>query len=241
MSDMKNIKVNPNFTVQKISIPGTLLHVMIIDEFLLNTDAVTHFAHNIAYFNPMFADSTLFPGVRDKMPMPYTRLLQDFFEEIILPDIKPESSYQSHFQSSLLSLVTCAPSQLAVNQKMPHVDSCNSSDYAFVHYLSSKEFGGTSFYCYKKRNLIEFTQDKKSILPEIISNVTDRPNDHSGYITSSTSLFEKILSVEAKFNRLIIYPANVLHSAHLSSPDSYCGDINQGRLSISSFASITNR
>jgi len=240
MTDMKHIKVNPNYTVQKISIPGTTLHLTIIDEFLLDTDAVIHFAHNIAYFNPMFADSTLFPGVRDKMPMPYSRLLKCFFEEIVLPDITPESSYQVHFHNSLLSLVTCPPSKLAVNQKMPHVDSCRSGDYAFVHYLSSKEFGGTNFYCYKPRDLIEFTEDKKNILSEIISNVTNSTNDHSGYITNSTSLFENILSVEAKFNRLIIYPANVLHSANLSSPNSYCGDINQGRLSISSFASITN-
>ncbi|WP_033095546.1 DUF6445 family protein [Colwellia psychrerythraea] len=235
---MKNIKVNPDYSLQKLSIPGTSLHVLVIDEFLFNTDAVTHFAHNIAYFKPMFADNTLFPGMRDKMPMPYTRLLKHFFETFILPDTRPESCYQTSFYSSLLSLVTCEPSLLTVNQKMPHVDSCHNDDYAFVHYLSSQELGGTSFYCYKPKKLVQFQQEHKSVLPEIVAKVTDSQGDHDGYITESTSLFEKILTIDAKFNRLVIYPANVLHSANLASSNNYCGDLNQGRLSISSFASI---
>ncbi|WP_033083579.1 DUF6445 family protein [Colwellia psychrerythraea] len=238
---MKNIKVNPDYNLQRIPIPGTPLHAIVVDEFLFNTDTVTHFAHNIAYFNPMFSDNTLFPGMRDKMPMPYTRLLKCFFEKIILPKIKTQSSYQSNFHSSLLSLVTCPPSELAINQKMPHVDSCNNDDYAFVHYFSAQSLGGTSFYCYKPKQLIEFKQEHKPVLPEMITQVTNSPNDHLSYITASTSLFDQILTIEAKFNRLVIYPANVLHSANLTSPNSYCGDINRGRLSISSFASITNR
>ncbi|MBU2869219.1 hypothetical protein KO502_00765 [Colwellia sp. E2M01] len=237
---MKYIKVNPNYKMQKIPLPGTDLHIILIDEFLFNTDPITHFAHNIAYFNPVYFDNTQFPGMRDKMPMPYTRLLKSFFESVLLPEFRPLSSNQTHFHSSLLSLVSCLPSTLTVNQKMPHVDSCDNNDYAFVHYLSSQELGGTSFYRYKPKNLTEFHQEHKSVLPEMITEVANHPNEHSGYITSSTNLFEQILTVEAKVNRLVIYPANVLHSANLISQNSYCGDINLGRLSISSFASITN-
>jgi hypothetical protein len=237
---MKNIKVNPDYKLQRVPIPGTSLHAFVIDKFIFNMDAVLHFALNIAYFKPMFSDNTLFPGMRDKMPMPYTRLLKCFFEKLILPELKVQSSYQSNFHSSLLSLVTCPPSDLAVNQKMPHVDSCNSNDYAFVHYLSSQSHGGTSFYCYKPKQLIELKSEHKPVLTEMITKVSYSPEEHSSYITSSTSIFEKILTVEAKFNRLVIYPANVLHSANLASKKSYCGDMNQGRLSISSFASISN-
>jgi hypothetical protein len=123
---------------------------------------------------------------------------------------------------------------------MPHVDSCNDGDFAFVHYLSPKELGGTSFYCYKPKSIIEFKQKDKFVLNDMIEDVTNSPEDHKNYITSSTSLFEQILTIEAKVNRLIIYPANVLHSANLISPASYSGDLNKGRLSISSFASIRN-
>jgi hypothetical protein len=236
---MKHIKANPKLTIQKVSLPGTSLHVFIVDDFLSDTASVINFAHNIAYLNPMFADNTLFPGMRDKMPMPYTRLLKHFFEEMLLPIIAPKKSLDTVFHSSLLSLVTCQPSALSVNQKMPHVDSCNDVDYAFVHYFSSKELGGTSFYRYKPQNLIELKQENKDILPEMITQVKNNPNDHGSYITSSTSLFEQVLTVEAKVNRLVIYPANILHSANLTTKKSYCGDINEGRLSVSSFASIS--
>jgi hypothetical protein len=235
---MKNLKINPALTIKKVLIPNTTLSVYIIDNFLLCTESVVHFAHNIAYFNPMFADKTLFPGMRDKMPIPYTRVLKKTFDERILPELRPNESFDSQFHSSLLSLVSCKPNALTVNQKMPHVDSCNDIDYAFVHYLSSKELGGTSFYCYKPKKLIELKEEHKSVLPEMMTKVKNSPNDHNNYITKSTSLFEQILTVEAKINRLVIYPANVLHSANLISENSYCGDLYQGRLSISSFASI---
>jgi hypothetical protein len=236
---MKDITINPNYKLQKFQIPGTSSYLIIIDEFLLDTQPIINFANNIAYFNPMFADKTLFPGMRDKMPMPYTRLLKSFFEESILPKIKGDAEYQSHFHGSLLSLVNCDPVDLRANQKMPHVDSCNSSDFAFVHYFSAKELGGTSFYRYKPQKIIQFTQDEKDILVEMLNDVISTPEEHSTYITGSTSVFDEVFSVEAKVNRLVIYPANVLHSANLISPRSYCGDIKEGRLSISSFASIS--
>ncbi len=236
---MNNLKVNPKFQLTKVPLSGTSLHILVVDNFIDDIGSINNFAKNIAYFNPMFSDNTLFPGVRDKMPKPYTRLLHTFFEEHLLKELTTNPS-SSIFHSSLLSLVTCKPSSLAINQKMPHVDSCNDGDFAFVHYLSPKELGGTSFYSYKPKSLIEFKQKDRLVLNDMIEDVTNSPEDHKNYITSSTSLFEQILTIEAKINRLIIYPANILHSANLISPASYSGDLNKGRLSISSFATIRN-
>ncbi|MBU2894280.1 hypothetical protein KO495_13250 [Colwellia sp. D2M02] len=238
---MKNLRVNPDYTLNKVTISDSDVSVLVIDNFLFNSDAIMHFAHNIAYFNPMFSDNTLFPGMRDKMPAPYTRLLKAFFDNILLKEIKPDAVYQSSLNKSLLSLVTCPPTDLSANQKMPHVDSCNDDDYAFVHYLSGQALGGTSFYRYKPKNLIAFTQQHQAVVPEMLEKVTQSPEEHASYITQSTSLFEQVLTIDAQPNRLIIYPANILHSANLVSNESYCGDINQGRLSISSFASITTK
>ena len=238
IQNMKNLKVNPNFQLTKVPLPGTSLSILVVDDFISDISTIENFAKNIAYFNPMFADNTFFPGMRDKMPKPYTRLLHTFFDEHLLSKLTTCLPSSSIFHSSLLSLVTCPPASLSVNQKMPHVDSCNEGDFAFVHYLSPKELGGTSFYCFKPKSLIEFKQKDKLVLNDMISQVTSSPKEHSNYITSSTSLFEQILTIDAKINRLIIYPANILHSANLTSKESYSGDIENGRLSISSFASI---
>jgi hypothetical protein len=235
---MKNLNINSSFQLTKIPLPGTSLNILVVDDFIKDINIIENFAKNTAYFNPMFTDNTLFPGMRDKMPKPYTRLLHTFFEEHLLSELTTRVSSSSIFHSSLLSLVTCTPSLLSVNQKMPHVDSCNESDFAFVHYLSPKELGGTSFYCFKPKSMIEFKPKDKLVLNDMITQVTNSPEDHASYITSSTSLFEQILTIDAKINRLIIYPANILHSANLITKESYSGDIEKGRLSISSFASI---
>lgn len=235
---MKNLKINPNLTIKKIIIPGTSLHAYIIDNFLLNTDSVMNFAHNLAYFNPMFSDNSFYPGIRDNMPLPYKNLLKAFFDTKILPEILNRDDINSTFHKCLLSLITCQPSKLIYDQKVPHIDSCDSRDYAFVHYLSDEELGGTSIYKYKPKNLIEFNEEHKSVLSEITSEVEKCLEEHQGYITGTTSLFEQTLNINAQFNRLVIYQGNLLHSANIISAESYCSDPKKGRLSIASFASI---
>lgn len=234
---MKNLALNPKFKIKKVNIPNTELYAYIIDDFILNTNSIMHFAQNIAYFNPTFSDNSYYPGVRDNMPLPYGRLLKKFFEEYILPKFINEAG-TINLHKCLLSLVACRPNQLTIDQKMPHIDSYNNKDFAFVHYLSGKELGGTSIYKYKPRNKTEITVADKKILDEMLIEVANYPEEHRGYITQSTPLFEQVLNIEAKFNRLVIYQGNLLHSANLDSPLSYCGDKRTGRLSISSFGSL---
>ena len=121
---------------------------------------------------------------------------------------------------------------------MPHVDSCKSSEYAFVHYLSGQELGGTSIYRYIPKNIVELNEQDEVILDDMLNEVSSKSNEHNGYITESTSLFEQVLKVEAKFNRLVIYQGNLLHGDNLTSKESYSGDTANGRFSITSFASI---
>ncbi|BAJ00992.1 DUF6445 family protein [Shewanella violacea] len=235
---MKDIKLNPDLRINKVKIPGTSLYVVIVDEFLLDTSSVMNFAHNIAYFNPMFSDNSFYPGIRDNMPLPYMRLLKSFFEDRIITKNNSQNDTVSSFHKCLLSLTTCQPSQLTTEQKLPHIDSFDERDYAFVHYLSGEELGGTSLYRYKPENLIQFTEEYQPILAKMFTDIKNSPEDHEGYITSSTSVFEQVLKIDAKFNRLVIYQGNLLHSANLISKESYNNDPKTGRLSIASFASI---
>ncbi|MGO2370753.1 MAG: DUF6445 family protein [Pseudoalteromonas prydzensis] len=235
---MKNLAVNPKINIEKQIVPGTNVYAFIIDDFLLDTASVMNFAYNIAYFNPMFSDNSFYPGIRDHMPQPYQRLLHTFFQNEILPRIRNKNYSESILHKSLLSLVSCKPENLIVDQKVPHIDSCDERDYAFVHYLSGEELGGTSIYKYLPQNLVEFKEEHKPVLNEIISNVKSTPHEHTGYITGSTSLFEQVFKIEAKFNRLVIYQGNLLHSANINSEEKCLANPKIGRLSIASFASV---
>ncbi|WP_019026347.1 DUF6445 family protein [Colwellia piezophila] len=235
---MKDLKLNPELTIKEVAIPHTNLKVYIIDNFLLSAQSSVNFAKNIAYFNPMHADNSYYPGVRDNMPEPYIRLLQTFFQNEIMPKLAGQQNNTIKVHKSLMSLVTCPPSQLLTEQKMPHVDSCKNNEYAFIHYLSGAELGGTSIYRYLPKDIIQLHESDEVILDEMLSAVRAEKSEHSGYITQSTSLFEQVLSIDAKFNRLVIYQGNLLHGANLVSKASYSGDLENGRLSITSFASL---
>ncbi|CAH9057417.1 hypothetical protein PSECIP111854_01992 [Pseudoalteromonas sp. CIP111854] len=235
---MNELKIHKNITINKLKVPGTDKKVYIIDNFLHDLDSILNFAYNIAYFNPMFSDNSFYPGIRDHMPQPYLRILKTFFLEHILPDLGSQYN-EVKLHRSLLSLVTCKPEQLIIQQKMPHIDTFDQQHYAFVHYLSQQDFGGTSLYKYKPDNIIEFHEEHSPILEKMVNDIKNTPEEHSGYINNSTSIFERVLKVDAKPNRLVIYQGNLLHSANILLDDNgYNKDPKCGRLAISSFATL---
>ena len=77
--------------------------------------------------------------------------------------------------------------------------------------------------------------DNHLVISEMMKKVGGSPEEHSGYLTGDTSLFKRELLVEAKLNRLILYPSNLLHCAVLSSPRSLINNVSEGRLSVASF------
>ena len=234
---MKDLQINVNHKVNKVSIPETDKFIFIVDDFLDSLAPVLKFSYDVAYFNPMFADGSFFPGMRDHMPTPYIRMLQEFFEQKILPQINSEAS-TANFHKSFLSLVTCKPENLTVEQKMPHVDSCNRNNYAFVHYISSANNGGTSIYKYLPQQLIEFNESDQATLEKMRQDVEQKIDEHCGYIDGSTSVFERVLKIPHVQNRLLIYPGNLLHSANIGSDCVLTANPRAGRLAISTFASI---
>ncbi|MCG7553343.1 DUF6445 family protein [Pseudoalteromonas sp. Of11M-6] len=235
---MQNLKLNPSLKISVLIVPNTDISVYVVDDFLLDTASVLNFAHKVAYYHPMFSDNSFYPGKRDHMPEPYMRLLASFFKDYMLPRIS-RTEYQSvTFHKCLLSLITCQPDALILDQKVPHIDSFDDRDFAFVHYLSTTNLGGTSIYRFIPENLVEFREKDKGVLSEMLIKAAESPHEHSGYLNETTSVFERVLKIEPKFNRLVIYQGNILHSANINCASGCNQDPKIGRLSISSFASV---
>jgi hypothetical protein len=235
---MNLLKINPHLTLKTFKLDDIDSAVYVIDDFLINTGDLTSYTRNTAYLNPVGSDGTAYPGMRDAMPMPYIRLLKKLIEDNILTTlVNSPSSVEIH--RSLLSLTTVSESNLNTLQKMPHIDSFMDTEFASVHYLCDKEMGGTSIYKYKPSNIIRFNEKHRHLLNQAKQMVENNRLEHKGYLKHSTSLFEKVFSIEAKFNRIVIYPGNLLHCANLKDNMSINTDINKGRLTIASFFSIT--
>ena len=60
-----------------------------------------------------------------------------------------------------------------------------------------------------------------------------------GYMCGSNAWFERVLSVEPRWNRMIVYPGTVLHSGDIASPRLLSDDPRQGRLTINGFFACT--
>ena len=225
---MEELKLNPDLKVSKLEHDDPNIIVYVIDDFLLNPETVTEYAENTAYFGPVGSDRTAYPGIRDRLPRPYERALVKLIERVFdNPDVT--------ISRCMLSLTTLEPAELSSTQKLPHIDALGNDQFASVHYLSKQDRGGTSIYRYKPRNLVRITADQQDVVREMIERVKENVADHSGYLVGDTSLFKREVCIDAKYNRIVMYPGNLLHCANLDSPGSYLNDIQQGRLSVASF------
>lgn len=235
---MESYQLNKNYKVQVINIESIDENIIIIDDFLSHLQGVYHFASNVAYFQPIGTDGTLYPGKRDEMPAPYYRVFEQLLQSLITDGVIDSGNNNLYLHKCKLSVVTQSANDLHVMQRMPHIDSTDDKTFAAVHYLSSKEWGGTGIYKYKPTNTIKITAENQNIVHDIIKNVQQHESTHQGYLDESTELFEKVIDIEAKPNRVVLYKSNLLHSAALKNNLPYSQDIKNSRLSISSFFRI---
>jgi len=220
--------LNQAMNVEKIQHADPEISVFVIDDFLANPELLLDYAKNKAYFGKVGDDRTAYPGIRDRLPSSYECVMKKVVELVYgFPD--------PVIHRCMMSLTTLKPTQLSTAQKMPHVDAFEDDQYAAVHYLCGEPHGGTSIYRYRPRNLVRIRPDDHDVMDEMIKNVRALPEEHSGYLNGSTSLYKQELIINARLNRLVLYPSNLLHCASLTSPDSLEGDVSKGRLSVASF------
>ena len=235
---MESYQLNKHYKTQVIHINEINDNVIIIDDFLSSLAPVYHFASEVAYFQPPGSDGTLYPGKRDEMPAPYYRVFEQLMAELIDKGILVSGENSLYLHKCKLSIVAQKPNELSPLQRMPHIDSTDDKTFAAVHYLSGKEWGGTGIYKYLPANVIKVGSDNKEIIFEMINDMQQYESTHQGYLNTSTELFEKVVNIEAKENRVVIYKSNLLHSAAIIKAPTNEPTIGNCRLSISSFFRI---
>ena len=223
--------LNPTASVEKIHHEDPEIAVYVVDDFLANPEALLDYARTKAYFGKVGADRTAYPGVRDRLPSAYERALAQVIE-LVLGDSKPT------IYRCMLSLTTLNEEQLHAAQKIPHVDAVNNEQYAAVHYLCDAPHGGTAIYRYLPRNMVRIRNSDRHVINEMIQTAHDHPEEHDGYLKGNTRFYRQELVVEAKFNRLVLYPGNLLHCALLTHQASLSADVAAGRLSVASFFTV---
>jgi hypothetical protein len=180
------------------------------------------------------ADS-FYPGVRMQVPQEYTialvKNLGFFMEQLFHLEVRTIKSAVTKF-----SIVTAPPDNLDLLQRIPHFDSPSRKGLAVVHYLQSMPGMGTSLYRHRPTNF-EYVDEQR--YPGYMASIRERyPSEDKypkGYIYGSTDQFEELMSVDAIFNRLVMYRGASLHSGQIGKDYSFDPNPATGRLTLTSF------
>jgi hypothetical protein len=203
--------------------------VICVDDFSVDPAALVALAAEADFIDV----GSRYPGVRAPAPQAYV--------EAVLAALAPciERTYGAPPASELdlcaYSMVTTAPARLRPIQRIPHFDGPDPGRFAFLHYLCAPHQGGTSFYRHRATGLEIVTPERVQEYRDRVVAEIESEGSTPEYVADDTRHFEKIHSVSAAFNRLIVYNGNALHSGDITSSTVLCEDARSGRLTINGF------
>ncbi|MEO7494212.1 MAG: DUF6445 family protein [Massilia sp.] len=205
---------------------------IVVDNFMTEPEMMVEYA---AREHAQFLDAAnnYYPGPE----LPLTgRFVTSVQEAFLLHARAPLKVRRVLGVASRLSLVTRRPDQLLPGQRMPHRDSYDlpamESVAAMVLYLFKDErLGGTSFFK-PKRPMQEINAMLRDMKRAELAGESPAPAAPPSYAIASNEYFEKVLTVEPKFNRAIFYNSEVFHSGHIAAPELMADDPRTGRLTV---------
>ena len=216
--------------------------VAVVDDFLVSPEELSLFAWQHADSFTMPPKS--YPGI--VLPVAAEPMAEIY--RFIRTTLSPHFSFLrggAQFQSTL-SMTTLKTDELSNLQRLCHTDppvSKNRLNFAFVLYLfDNEELGGTGFYRWKDRPLMEQAtalemQDPRAALAFLKKHFPTY-NKPATYITVSNEIAELLAVVPARFNRWVFYSGDTPHSAFIKSPEDLSKDCARGRLTLNCFASV---
>ena len=250
---MVEVRLGANLTYQFIHIGNERTPILIIDDLVENPEDLIDLAGFTVGNGEKFQHqkSDFYPGIRKNAPQSYQTVIgQSLFSllksSLFLPEKKVEKSSNYYTVSylevlmSAFSIATTKPEYLKPIQMLPHFDTPSDNQLAMVHYLCDENHGGTSIYRHKKTGFERITESRHREYRQLLKRqaISEKLHINPKYIDGDTVLFERLYSVEAKMNRAVIYPSNLLHSGNIRPSSGLCSTPESGRLTISSFLSL---
>ncbi len=227
------LSISPDITISKQYFGQDKAPILVVDNFIQQIDQLVEFGKILKYSQ----NSPNYPGVRAATPKEYQQLILQALQPTLVNFFNLPNC-QLVFPVSHYSVLTTAPANLSLLQKIPHFDSIESNGLAAVHYLFKEDLGGTAFYRHRQTGYEVINQARHSKYMSSLkseNSVHNMPTRSDGYINHDTALFEKVSEQAAKYNRIIFYRRNSLHSGAIPS-DMFQNNTPKGvRLTISNF------
>ncbi len=207
--------------------------VVVIDDFAPDPAALRAIATQQAFA----AMGRFYPGLR----APVTPAYFEGLGPALVPAIRQVFGHHgsANFSRALYSLTTTAPAQLSLAQRIPHIDDVAANQIAILHYLSPDDASGTAFFRHRSTGLESISAAQhEGYLAALTADFARHGPPPATYINGSTAIFEEIARFPARYNRALIYRANLLHCAALGATPRLSADPLTGRLTVASFVAL---
>jgi hypothetical protein len=215
-----------------ISIGTERAPVIIVDDFLSNAEMLVDYAATSSAFR--VDPGTYYPGARALIPKAYGLAVSGLLRDPIWKTFGKAVGGIT-VGPAAFSLVTTLPKDLKFYQRVPHTDGFDNGQIALLHYLCGPQNGGTSFYRHRKTGF-EIVDNARAAEFERIRNAQWAANPpEARYIDGDNAEYERIHSIDAAFNRLIIYRSVSLHSGNIAADFSFDPNPRTGRLTANTF------
>lgn len=232
MSPSVAIRMPPD--VRSVEIGGQ--SIVFIDDFLEDPRALVEAACLARFEEPSTrAEQKGYPGVRADAPMAYTQTLTELLDPLIKINFQVPEQLAVKVGLSAFSLTTTAPGELGLLQRTPHFDASTPHYMAALLYLCDETHGGTGFYRHNATGSQRITAANRERYLDVYHAEVNRRQPPARYFDRSDERFTLLGMMPARFNRLVVYPGSLLHSACINPARSLSRDPRQGRLTVNTF------
>ncbi len=223
------IEVNPNSTLQVLSVGEENTPVIIIDDFATDTRDAIDYACESAEFG---GDTTsAYPGLRAPLDRDHVIAELNALYPLLCKVYRIPGHHRMRPVNTVYSVISTAPGDLKLLQRLPHFDSNEPYYFAITHYLAPGEFGGTGLYRHRPTGFECITEARLSTYIEAGDAFLDEHGEPKNeYFGPSDEHYELYYTIDYKPNRLVAYPGYLLHSGLVDPDRDIDPDPRTGRL-----------
>lgn len=231
---MYDFSLKPKLRASRRLIGAEREPLLLIDGLVERPDALVDYAAREVEFRPAWSAGGGYPGLRAPAPLDYVRAVVLAVKPIMEEAFGLAGMRLARAECNF-SLVTLSPERLAPTQRIPHVDTADPLQFAFLHYLCDEKFGGTAFYRHRSTGFETISEERVPAYDAACAREFGGAPPPQTYVAAGTNRFEQIGQVDARFDRLIIYRSRLLHSGQIARPDLLSADPRKGRLTANIF------
>jgi hypothetical protein len=220
--------------VQCVEIGGQ--RIVFIDAFLEDPQALVEAACHSAFEAPAgLAEHKGYPGLRAPAPAAYTQTLTELLDPLVKVNFQVPEHLGVKVGLSAFSLTTVPPEQLGPLQRAPHFDASTPHHMAALLWLCDEGHGGTGFYRHNATGLQRIAAGHLEHYLDVRHAEVNHRHPPPRYFDRSDDHFTFLGMMPARFNRLVVYPGSLLHSACIDPARSLDSDPRKGRLTVNTF------